>query len=785
MRNMIRKSARWYMPILLPVFIILALAIPVLAAYNYVIPIQVTNNSTTAYTNLPLLVPIYNDQLVTEDFMLATGLDVEVQESSSVPYSVVDDKLGIFTTGLAASQSKSFHDYLGFTPNATSYPLITGVGGYITIPDDATLELGDDFSVEFDGFLQVPSSGYSAPVYKQGAFGISVDSSGDLTAGVIDNEMWPVAAELVQATTATDTAIIQLDDDKFVAIYEIAANIYARVGEVSGTTITWGALSAAMGRYSGNVLAHSCCAIDTDTFVIMVKNGADADGYVTVGTVDGANAVTWADTDEFANKDVDWISCCQLDTDKWMMIYEDVVDVSMQVMLCSWSGAATTLGAETEIEANDANADSTCSMLDTDKAIVLYEEADINAYVITAAALVPTVGVKTVVSTSDAEGRIFVNTIDENTAVYYWDESWDKLAEVLTITGTTVTGNTEYRLLDDISEHGTLPSIYLNGYLVYGIIDNDAPDDLEVYRSKVDGTVIEVLASSTSKMYDGADILNIYPGLAILNSAEGKIIGCYSDFTADDDYVRIGYLNYVGYNPEVTVAGITSDEYDIEVTADGVNMKLYVDTVEEDSVALAGSSVPGNANDYIVGGNDSLPYINSLIIEVGAVQQLWYQPVTIIANTAIDRSGIGNHGDITWGTNPAGIEITVSAAISATDYTAGTDGATIPDPLPIPSSFNQTATNTTGITSLWLYDLVNRAADHLGFSAQTMYVIIGLITATGVGFGALIGTGNMLGFAIGFGATGGLFAASGVMPWWAITITVAIVAMGIYTWRRG
>jgi len=81
--------------------------------------------------------------------------------------------------------------------------------------------------------------------------------------------------------------------------------------------------------------------------------------------------------------------------------------------------------------------------------------------------------------------------------------------------------------------------------------------------------------------------------------------------------------------------------------------------------------------------------------------------------------------------------------------------------------------------------LVNRAAESLGFTAQTMYVIIGLIAATGVGFGALIGTGNMLGFAIGFGATAGLFAATGVMPWWIIIVIVAIVGMGIYTWRRG
>jgi len=262
------------------------------------------------------------------------------------------------------------------------------------------------------------------------------------------------------------------------------------------------------------------------------------------------------------------------------------------------------------------------------------------------------------------------------------------------------------------------------------------------------------------------------------------VLAVFSDASADDGFAEVGYAGSISFSAvSVVEAGVTAGDMQITVTGDTVDLKLWIDTIEVDT-AVIGGGVPDTAFDWTF-MSDASPYLDYLTIDVAGVNQLWYQPVTIIAgDAAVDRSGVGNHGTITWGTNPAGIEIVVQAAISASDYFAASDGASIPSPLPIPSDFEITATNTTGIADFWLYGLVNRAADSLGFSAQTMYVIIGLIAATGVGFGALIGTGNMLGFTIGFGATAALFAATGVMPWWVIIIVIAIVGMGIYTWRR-
>lgn len=64
----------------------------------------------------------------------------------------------------------------------------------------------------------------------------------------------------------------------------------------------------------------------------------------------------------------------------------------------------------------------------------------------------------------------------------------------------------------------------------------------------------------------------------------------------------------------VTATGVASGDHTINVIADGVNMKIYVDTVEEDSVALAGTSVTDNTTAWVVGENDVLPYVEYLKI---------------------------------------------------------------------------------------------------------------------------------------------------------------------------
>ena len=64
-----------------------------------------------------------------------------------------------------------------------------------------------------------------------------------------------------------------------------------------------------------------------------------------------------------------------------------------------------------------------------------------------------------------------------------------------------------------------------------------------------------------------------------------------------------------------TPATVTSGEHTIRVTADGVNLKIYIDAVEEASTALAGNTVPDNGNSWYFMQNDCLPYVEYITIE--------------------------------------------------------------------------------------------------------------------------------------------------------------------------
>ena len=443
------KKIRGYTPLSLLVFVMIMLATPVFAAYNYVIPIQVTNNSTTSYTNLPILVPIYNDQLVTEGFIDATGLDTDVQEGASSPFSVVDDKLGIFTTGITGSQSLSFTDYLGYTPNAASYPLITGLGGYVTTSDDATLELGDNFTVDLSGFIDTDDVDGNI-IYKTNSFAITVSDTEEITAGAIDAETWSVGVENTYSTgPITDQIVLQLDTDRFVVIYELTNAVYARVGTVNvDDSITWGAESGALGKYFYVNDEIGACLVDDDTFVIAYGDGADRDGYTSVATVNPAtNAVTWADTDEFANLNTQDISCCKVDTDKWAIVYEDTTGTDTETVVCTWSGAATTVGAPVVLDVDAALAVTGCCQLDTNKYVAIFESADIEARACTVAGTIPTPGVLKTISTDNATITSAIQ-LDTDIFLAYWDDAGATgiIAEICTVSTTTITDSTQYTL---------------------------------------------------------------------------------------------------------------------------------------------------------------------------------------------------------------------------------------------------------------------------------------------------------------------------------------------------
>ncbi|KKN46248.1 hypothetical protein LCGC14_0674550 [marine sediment metagenome] len=67
----------------------------------------------------------------------------------------------------------------------------------------------------------------------------------------------------------------------------------------------------------------------------------------------------------------------------------------------------------------------------------------------------------------------------------------------------------------------------------------------------------------------------------------------------------------------VTATGVSSGEHIVAATADGTNLKIFIDGSEEDSAALNGDSVPNTLDDWEFAGDGSMPYMTTANVTVG------------------------------------------------------------------------------------------------------------------------------------------------------------------------
>jgi len=116
--------------------------------------ISILNNGTTVYPAIPVLVSTNNAQLYNQGYILSTGLDTNVQEGASDSVYMVDTVLtGIATGGFATGQQRSYFYRMGNAPPQTSFPVIVGYGGNVTVADSPTLELGNNFTYSTTGYI--------------------------------------------------------------------------------------------------------------------------------------------------------------------------------------------------------------------------------------------------------------------------------------------------------------------------------------------------------------------------------------------------------------------------------------------------------------------------------------------------------------------------------------------------------------------------------------------------------------------------------------------------------
>jgi hypothetical protein len=193
------KRFSW-VSILLAAIVVASLGGMAYAAYDYSYTIRVFNNSTTSYsTGLPVLISVNNSQLYDFGYISASGLDMDVQEGATSREFMIDSTyLGVFIPSIAGQQSRTLRHRLGYDPVQTNFPVVVGVGGNVTVSDATALELGNNFTVSLEGYLDVTQTGL-ALYDKLDAVRTYINASGELVTEVYNAE----AVEEAQATESS------------------------------------------------------------------------------------------------------------------------------------------------------------------------------------------------------------------------------------------------------------------------------------------------------------------------------------------------------------------------------------------------------------------------------------------------------------------------------------------------------------------------------------------------------------------------------------------------------
>ena len=239
----------------------------------------------------------------------------------------------------------------------------------------------------------------------------------------------------------------------------------------------------------------------------------------------------------------------------------------------------------------------------------------------------------------------------------------------------------------------------------------------------------------------------------------------------------------------VTIAGVVSGEHTVTVLADTVNLSISVDgsiPAGAEIVALAGASVPDNANDYVWGQNNVAPYLDYITLDVASVEILRYEPVAFIVGTTLpDETGAAQDGTITWGANPGNVTVTLGSLIPDVDPFAGLtlDPPDIAGDIVDPADMFPTDVSMGTPGTIFDQIFIDMAAIANNTPIQLVWwFVYGLVSVLTI---AIVYKGSHHLALAGFAqvVVGGMFVAAGIVPFWFIIMNV-VAALGLMTAER-
>lgn len=180
------KIFKKFIVVISVIFVVLLSGLVVYAqTWEYKFPIAIQDTFGTARTYYPVLFDFGGQSLVDSGKIAASGLDTNMQiGGSDIKYMVSTANITAVLPSLPSGGVVTTDLYTGYAPPQTTFPVIVGSSGNVTIPDRVAIRLGDDFAVVQKGWLVATAGTDKDLAIKEDAFDFSLSAAGTVTATV-------------------------------------------------------------------------------------------------------------------------------------------------------------------------------------------------------------------------------------------------------------------------------------------------------------------------------------------------------------------------------------------------------------------------------------------------------------------------------------------------------------------------------------------------------------------------------------------------------------------------
>ena len=260
-------------------------------------------------------------------------------------------------------------------------------------------------------------------------------------------------------------------NDKVVVLYyaSTSTKIWSRVGTISGTNISWGSRVEVFGADSNNFRCQRLLFDPTNSKVIALYRGGGANNpRARVGTVSGTS-ISWGTESAMNNVESDQMDLTyDPDTQRIIAISKAQSGSEASCHVGTVSGTDITWGANNSIDAGQPSYYPTVAYDTTNNKVVIQYETNSNVTKYKVGTV--TGGSTNTISwssagdvvTSDVNNQeIFFDAFSERLVSFYRDNSADVYVKSGSLSGSTITWGNPYKIEDD-----TVPNEYLCGVVL-------------------------------------------------------------------------------------------------------------------------------------------------------------------------------------------------------------------------------------------------------------------------------------------------------------------------------